>query len=166
MIKFAPKITHKGFAPLFKDGVYFIKIPKIATTTAKLVLKDWENTHPMDMIDETKEVLALVRHPVDRWLSGMAQYMSGRQRRKISADQGVEQMIFDVHTTPQAWWLEGLTPTLFKLENIQKLWAHLGIKTRRHEHHRQRPTIALSDEHRNLIEAFYVDDLALYRSAQ
>ncbi len=103
---------------------------------------------------------------MDRWLSGMAQWMSGASRGSEPVDAAIERMIFDVHTTPQAWWLEGLTPTLFRLEHIDALWAHLGITARVHKQKRRGETLKLPNIHIDRILEFYSADLALWRGAR
>jgi coproporphyrinogen III oxidase-like Fe-S oxidoreductase len=75
-------------------------------------------------------------------------------------------MEYDIHTTPQAPWLQGITPRLFKLENIKKLWDHLRITADVHHQKRIEPTLELQPEHEAAILDFYADDFKLWENAE
>ena len=169
MIEIAPQISHKGFFPLHKDGRCFIKIPKVGSTTANQVLKaglGWEVCEGK-MVDPDWECVALVRHPVDRWISGMSQWAQGASAQRVPLEESLEKMVFDVHTQPQAWWLEGVAPSLFKLESIQKLWAYLDVTTKVHNNKKdgRKHIFALDKGHEEKIKSYYADDLRLWEIA-
>ena len=167
MQRIAPQITHKGFMPLEKDGVCFIKIPKVGSTTANAVLKDANGwcVCSNKAVDENWEFVALIRHPVDRWLSGMAQWGSAACHDRLSLEDSIDKMVFDVHTQPQSWWIKGVAPTLFKLENIQKLWSYLDITTEEHRNTRKPNSFVLEKKHEEKILSYYADDLHLWEVA-
>jgi hypothetical protein len=69
---------------LSKDDKHFILVPKCATTTMIKELDDWEeqtlDTLPASIDKVPQHYYGLVRYPVQRWVSGMAQAFGGVQK--------------------------------------------------------------------------------------
>lgn len=92
--------------------------------------------------DEKTEYFAIIRHPVERWISGIAQcfaHMEGPQggphpfqkpwQDHIRRDLGafVDVAWWDMHTAPQACHLAGYPHVkLFKIDNLAPMWDWLG----------------------------------------
>jgi len=142
-------------------------VPKCGTNTIRRVLinkNGWHVCHD-ELLDTELDWTALVRHPVDRWLSGIAQ-MYNKRAAGMDTEQAIEKMVHDVHTTRQCDWLRGFAPKIFRLENIQRLWEHLGIASYAHEQKRIWQTPPLTKEQEKKIMDFYADDMILYEKAE
>jgi hypothetical protein len=87
---------------------------------------------------------------------------------KLDPDRAVATMVHDTHTTPQAPWLHGFAPKTFKLENIHKLWSHIGITAYVHVHVQKRKwsVFDLEPRHEKQIMDYYADDMILYDNAE
>lgn len=98
---------------------------------------------PKILEPETK-CFGIVRHPVDRWVSGVAQCFGELNEDHISQDQatviaqlmtedGLEQFVnvgwYERHTHPQNWYYKPYKRylTLFKIEEMDKVWEFIGI---------------------------------------
>lgn len=165
-----------GFVPLRSGNRVHLMIPKCGTNTIRKVLRDrndWER-YRENAFDPGWEYTAVVRHPIDRWISGAMQFeQNGRQRQHGPIDHAIEKMVFDCHTAPQHLWIKGFQPKLFKLENIEKLWAHLGVSVGWRGVHEQkriyfagRKPLVLEQWHKDRILNYYAKDLALYEKAE
>lgn len=95
----------------------YVSIPKNASS----FVSDWlmENGWTTRRIDSTDPtyVMVILRDPVDRWISGIAQYLESLW---ITADQiteGLDKVLFDIvdgfddHTWPQHIFFEDVHPT-------------------------------------------------------
>ena len=167
-ITLAPNVLHGVFNALVKDGQCFVQIPKVGSTTVRKILRYREGWEPLKTkrVDAGLQFLALVRHPVARWISGMAQWMASGQRGKETTETALQRMRFDVHTSKQADWVEGVTPLLFKLEHISLMWRYLGLPNRTHENKRRGPTLVFDAGQEAEVLAYYADDLKLWKQAQ
>tara|TARA_R100001530_G_scaffold37085_2_gene28812 strand:- start:5896 stop:6435 length:540 start_codon:yes stop_codon:yes gene_type:complete len=168
-----------GFVPLRSGNMVHLMIPKCGTNTVAEVLQHrngWERFREK-MFDEEWEYTAIVRHPVDRWVSGAMQYeQGGQQRRHGSVDNAIKKMVFDCHTAPQYLWLMGfdghVNLKLFKLEHIKRLWEHLGITNWRGVHKQKRiyfpgrSKLVLEEKHEERIMDHYAEDMRLYERAE
>ena len=155
-----------GFLPLRSGTRGHLKVPKCGTNTIRRVLinkNGWHVCHD-ELLDTELDWTALVRHPVDRWLSGIAQ-MYNKRAAGVDIDEALATMVHDVHTTRQCDWLRGFAPKIFRLENIQRLWEHLGIEAHAHEQKRMWLTPELEKRHVDLIMDYYADDMKLYLEA-
>ena len=177
MIRRYQKAPVVGFVPLKKDERVHLMVPKCGTNTMAEVLEKrngWERFKEK-MFDPGWEYTALVRHPVERWVSGAMQYeQDGRQRQHGPIDQAIEKMVFDCHTAPQHLWLKGFIEvdlTLFKLEHIDKFWEHVDVSGWRQVHKQKRiyfpgrKRLELEPWHKERILEYYAEDLKLYESA-
>jgi hypothetical protein len=104
----------------------YVNIPKNASSWTKPNLKDWGwefyNYHADNLYD--KHALVVLRDPVDRWLSGIAEYMYLYHRNidvahlsKPFFDLVFEKVSFDDHTDLQILFIEGLKNCTFLLCN-------------------------------------------------
>ena len=101
------------------DSEYmYVYIPKNATSWTKPNLLDfgWEfyNYHTDNL---NKTALVVLRDPVERWISGIAEYLYLYHREFIISDlnKSVRELIFDKiafddHTERQLYFIEGLDP--------------------------------------------------------
>ena len=101
------------------DSEYmYVYIPKNATSWTKPNLLDfgWEfyNYHTDNL---NKTALVVLRDPVERWLSGIAEYLYLYHRDFITSDlnKAVRELVFDKiafddHTERQLYFIEGLDP--------------------------------------------------------
>lgn len=91
----------------------YINIPKNASSWTKPNLKDWSwefyNYHTDNLYD--KHALVVLRDPMERWLSGIAEYMT---LYHVDADPTAwfdlifERIAFDDHTESQLLFLQGI----------------------------------------------------------
>ncbi len=99
------------------SDLMYIHIPKNASSWTKPNLLDWQwefyNYHTDNLYH--KHALVVLRDPVDRWLSGIAEYMYLKHRdldlAKISnamLDLIFERIAFDDHTDQQILFLQNL----------------------------------------------------------
>lgn len=110
----------------------FVIVGKCASRTMKHILyKDlkWKETRTLtDVID--KHLLAIIRHPLDRWLSGISEYFKGMKEDNIDAftrEEYVRKLIqdspLDGHTFHQNWYFRtNKQLTLFKFDELDKMW--------------------------------------------
>lgn len=145
-----------------------IKIPKVATHTLGKVLQEqhrWNDLNDRE-IDMSWDFISLIRHPVDRWISGMGTYLCGAPVDDFEdLDALVNSPVHDMHTEPQAAHFKGLKVKLFRLEEIQKFWSFLGIVTDVHRHKRKGPTLPITRQHKEFLASYYKDDLKLWSNA-
>ena len=135
----------------FKHPNAFVLIPKTASHTMSAALLGglgWQSRAAEHVTDIIKDPQAwtfwgLVRHPVDRWVSGICQRYAPRPSlagaspdyiervRQLTDPEGMERFITDggddQHTRTQSWHFEKLPNTrIYKLENLNLFWNHLG----------------------------------------
>ena len=75
---------------------FYLNIPKNSSSSIKPELESlgWDYSHYSDYRDfETMKVIVALRDPVDRWLSGMAEYLMMYQQRTI--DNIVDPNVYD-----------------------------------------------------------------------
>lgn len=96
----------------------YINIPKNATSWTKPNLQDWGwecyNYHTDNLYH--KKALVVLREPVDRWISGIAEYMYLYHRQNVNyqvmdlafVDLVFDKIAFDDHTEKQIYFLDGI----------------------------------------------------------
>jgi len=98
----------------------YIHIPKNASSWTKPNLKDWGwefyNYHSDDLSSKTP--LIVLRDPIDRWLSGIAEYLYLYHKDidfafagKPFFDLVFDKIAFDDHTEKQVYFIEGIDLT-------------------------------------------------------
>ena len=172
-------------------------IPKVAGTTIGRVLtieRDWV----INRYDEigAKDVYGLVRHPLGRWVSGIATYYTiALDLPAATADHFwhaealkdpelvawyIKKPFHDNHTFPQVeFWKDSPGARLFKMENIGAMWKAMGIDAggthaNHYENHPHRVPvqnvlrgiIEMSRRYQDMILSRYAADLTLYERAE
>lgn len=72
------QLTPRGLPMVDPSGQRaYVPIPKNATNSIVAALKDqrWRHTHLPDSEFDIKEMIVVLRDPIQRWVSGMAQYI-------------------------------------------------------------------------------------------
>ena len=118
--------TARGFTPggmFVKDNLVYIPIPKNSSSyIGQLLLKNNWNIGNFLTTDLTnKQLIILLRDPVDRWISGMAEYLcssllkNGRTSddiiknwNNIVQDLVFDRVIFDDHTEKQVYFIQSI----------------------------------------------------------
>jgi len=117
---------HRGFVPggmFIKDNIVYIPIPKNSSSyIGQLLLKnDWSIGNFLTTDLTNKHVIVLIRDPIDRWTSGMVQYLCSvllkndrtssdiiNNWHSIVEDLVFDQVIFDDHTEKQVYFIHGI----------------------------------------------------------
>ena len=116
------------------SDLMYINIPKNATSWTKPNLKDWGwefyNYHTDNLYH--KHALVVLRDPVDRWLSGIAEYMflyhnhlNPLQFSDAFFDLVFDRVAFDDHTEQQVLFLDGINLdncTFFLCDSSYRQW--------------------------------------------
>ena len=118
--------TARGFVPggmFVKDNLVYIPIPKNSSSyIGQLLLKNNWNIGNFLTTDLTnKQLIILLRDPIDRWISGIAEYLcssllkNGRTSddiiknwNGIVQDLVFDQVIFDDHTEKQVYFIQSI----------------------------------------------------------
>ena len=86
----------------------YIHIPKNASSFIKGVLIGsggfW---HHSEILINSNENLIMLRDPIDRWCSGVTQYLHN-SKQDLSADEIFDKITFDDHTYLQTYFLQGV----------------------------------------------------------
>jgi hypothetical protein len=115
----------------------YVYIPKNASSWTKPNLKDWGwefYNYRLDNLD--KHSLVILRDPVDRWLSGIAEYLTlYYPNMQVPFNETTElifdRITFDDHTEKQVYFIEGLDPgriTFFKCDENYRLYFGQFLK--------------------------------------
>lgn len=112
----------------------YVNIPKNASSWVKFYLtNDWSweyyNYHQDNLYH--KHALVILRDPIDRWISGIAEYMyvyhrniNPKQLPKCFIELVFEQIAFDDHTEKQILFLEQLN-----LNNCTFFWCDSNFRS-------------------------------------
>ena len=118
--------TARGFTPggmFVKDNLIYIPIPKNSSSyIGQLLLKNgWSIGNFLTTDLTNKQIIVLIRNPIDRWVSGMAQYLcssllkNGRTSddiiknwNSIVQDLVFDRIIFDDHTEKQVYFIQSV----------------------------------------------------------
>ena len=102
----------------------YIHIPKNASSFVKGVLIGsggfW---HHSETLINSSENLIVLRDPIDRWVSGITQYLQNTNQIDMPADLVFNKVTFDDHTDLQTYFLQGVDLTkstfMFVDENLR-----------------------------------------------
>lgn len=90
------------------NTISYIHIPKNASSFVKGVLMGsggfW---HHSETLVNSKENLVILRDPIDRWCSGITQYLYN-SKQDLSVDDVFDKITFDDHTDLQTYFLQGV----------------------------------------------------------
>jgi hypothetical protein len=98
----------------------YIHIPKNASSFVKGVLIGsggfW---HHSETLINSNENLIILRDPIDRWLSGITQYLHNSKQIDMPMELVFDKITFDDHTDLQTYFLQGvdLTSTTYMMVN-------------------------------------------------
>ena len=101
------------------NNISYIHVPKNASSFVKGVLMGcggfW---HHSETLVNSTENLVMLRDPIDRWCSGITQYLYNI-KQDLSADEIFDKITFDDHTDLQTYFLQDvdLDKTTFMLVN-------------------------------------------------
>jgi len=115
---------------------FYVNIPKNATNWGKTAFDEnleWRETnyHDEKLLKQGYEAIVFLRDPLDRWCSGMAEYISRYgyntktfilqlEKQRLAGEIINTTIAFDEHTVEQVTFLEGLDTdktTWFKVES-------------------------------------------------
>lgn len=89
----------------------YVHIPKNASSFVKGILIGsggfWHHSETLVNSDET---LIMLRDPIDRWCSGITQYLYN-SKQDLSVDEIFDRITFDDHTELQTYFLQGVDLT-------------------------------------------------------
>ena len=170
----------------------YVAITKCASTSLKrsFAALGWEtiNTVTSGASFDNQEFFAVVREPIERWISGFTQYFyrdkEGRlQQAYDNFDALVKETVFDIHQLPQISFTDPWPISkFFKFERLDLLCDWLKEKGAKIElqHHNpgnneetfepkrqlyQWVEQNLTAEHRDYLLDFYKRDVELYQKA-
>lgn len=113
--QWAHKGHYQGECMSHPDSDYmYVYVPKNASSWTKPNLQDWGwefYNYKTDHLD--KNPLVVLRDPIDRWISGIAEYLTLYHSTFNIADPETlelifDQITFDDHTERQVYFLDGL----------------------------------------------------------
>jgi Sulfotransferase family len=165
----------------------FVNIPKNASTSFQRLLPPlgfrYTTAFRARQAPAGAVVFAVVREPVSRWISAMAEYDRSPDQRLPFADFAGEQLKrlrkgtyvpLDEHLTPQSTFLLPTMPVSWWLrfehldEDYAALAAAIGLPTTLRHHRRALVarsaviTDMITPQDTELVRAFYADDVRLY----
>ena len=87
-------------------SITFVHIPKNASSFVKGCLLGTEKfTHSNSLINAEQYLIAL-RDPIERWVSGIAQFMGVESNQRFTLHELVERVTVDDHTELQTYFLQ------------------------------------------------------------
>lgn len=128
-----PRGYRPGSGLISPTGIFYLNIPKNASTylTNLLLANEW--THNDVYSPDIKECIVVLRDPVERWISGFATYAASwllgenygsthfrEDYNDLTERLIFDQLVFDDHTTEQVKFVEQLGDkpiTFFKLNH-------------------------------------------------
>lgn len=89
-------------------SITFVHIPKNASSFVKGCLLSSGNFTHSDSLVIADHYLVMLRDPIDRWISGIAQFMNDANSHHITLHELVDRVVIDDHTELQTYFLEGV----------------------------------------------------------
>jgi hypothetical protein len=168
---------------LWTDGHkrrYYIPIPKVGTNSLRTTFPDWKQGRAT----EGMEGFALIRNPVDRWFSGINEYLhnntnpfnqeflDGHLAPDVTKPQAWDYMMklaleegkfeWDDHTKNQAHYVYGYNAELVKFENAAAYIQETFNRTFPWKRQRDWSPVPVLTP---FIVEHYAEDMALYEAA-
>jgi hypothetical protein len=98
----------------------FVHIPKNASSFLKgCLISTGKFTHSNMLINADRYLIAL-RDPIERWISGIAQFMAVETNKHLTVSELVNTITFDDHTELQSYFLQNVDLnkcTFLKVDN-------------------------------------------------
>lgn len=143
----------------------YVPIPKCATNSLRATFPEWRAT---DDYEGGAHLFALIRDPVDRWFSGIAEatfhYDPDRDydtMLDVARTEG--RFVWDQHTQPQASFVNGYDVELVALDYAADyIQGRFGRRLRWERCRGWSPAPDLVPA----IREFYAEDVALYEEAR
>jgi hypothetical protein len=89
--------------------IIYINIPKNASSFVKGCLMGSKSSWVYyDHMMSADKYLVVLRDPIDRWVSGIAQFMAIESNKNIPLNDLVNNITFDDHTELQTYFLQGV----------------------------------------------------------
>ena len=89
-------------------SITFVHIPKNASSFVKgCLLGTKKFTHHNNLID-AKQYLIILRDPIERWISGIVQFMAVKVNQHLTLHDLVDTITFDDHTELQTYFLQNV----------------------------------------------------------
>ena len=179
------------------DELYgYVNIPKNASCLTKIF---WDGAVPLnfkeDDTSEIKEFVVVLRNPMRRWISGVAQALDGEDCPDNQIWETAQQIVLDNHTIPQVKYIEGLdlsrvvwmcaendlqtalikyTADKFGVikHNFEQTRRNGGLNVTADTPNKQRivdylrTLLAMRSAYKKLVLDFYKDDFDLYNSVK
>ena len=113
-------------------SITFVHIPKNASSFIKGCLLSTDKfTHNSILVDADQYLIAL-RDPIERWISGIAQFMVIESNKHLTLQELVNTVTFDDHTELQTYFLQNVNLnkcTFLRVDNnLRKNINHWFIK--------------------------------------
>ena len=115
-----------------------VQIPKNASSYWKtwLGMQGWKPKLYNQLSNETV-YFTVLRDPVDRWLSGIAEYFvtyhSNHKPNKFIADLVQDIIVVDDHTETQSYFLQPFQSVeFFDIKKLNQVWNFLNIQPKEH----------------------------------
>ena len=89
-------------------NITFVHIPKNASSFVKGCLLSTDQFIHSDNLINADQYLITLRDPIERWISGIAQFMSVDSNKHLTPDELVNIITFDDHTELQTYFLKDI----------------------------------------------------------
>ena len=101
------------------NNITYVHVPKNASSFIKGCLQastKWEHS---DILVNSEQYLVVLRDPIERWCSGIAQFQINSQQLELDVNDVFNQITFDDHTEEQIYFLQdiGLNKVTFIMIN-------------------------------------------------
>lgn len=164
-----------------KNDLAYLLIPKcMSTQMTKVLRKDGWKVGPQT---NAKNIFAIIREPIDRWVSGLAQNYYIYPENIIDIGKNLDSYVklawHDPHTSKQTWYLDKSSIDIFRLDQLDLLKNWLKKKGNkldwpRYEETQKNSTKEklkriirknLTDKHIDYLKYFYSEDVRLYEES-
>jgi hypothetical protein len=100
-------LGHKLGECWHKSNITYLHIPKNASSFVKgcLINSGWQHS---DTFVKADQYLVVLRDPLERWLSGMAEFQVNSGQSELDIETAFKTITFDDHTEQQIYFLKGV----------------------------------------------------------